>query len=158
MAASLDSVTGSLNLQMVVAGDAPFELELQPDMEIRDVKELASERCSVLPEHMRCLYKDRLLRNDEIVGECGFDDDDEPLKITYTAGHDAMLGGSRPESRQQGNPFTTPVRGLPGSKGARSSRVTGRLGGNGLIRKYGILMKRQEFREKATQMGFRKYN
>merc|ERR1712135_248111 len=124
---------------------------LQPGMEIRDVKDLASELCSVLPEHMRILYKDRLLKNDELVGDCGFDSDDELMKIMYTAGHNAMLGGSRPESRQQGNPFTTPVRGMPGSKGARSSRVTGRLGGNGLIRKYGILMKRQEFRERLRR-------
>uniref|UniRef100_A0A7S1FIS2 Ubiquitin-like domain-containing protein n=1 Tax=Noctiluca scintillans TaxID=2966 RepID=A0A7S1FIS2_NOCSC len=155
--ACLDSVTGSLKMQFNPVGEEGFELDLQPEMDIRDVKQLASEMCNVLPEHMRVLYKDRQLRNEEIVAECGLDGD-EPLKILYTAGHAAMVGGSRPESRVQGNPFTTPVRGIPGSKGARSSRVTGRLGGNGLIRKYGILMKRQEFREKATQMGFRKYS
>merc|ERR1719152_1074961 len=48
-------------------------------------------------------------------------------------------------------------RGIPGSKGLRGSRVTGRCGGMGLIRKYGIMMKRQEFREKALQMGWNKY-
>ena len=55
------------------------------------------------------------------------------------------------------NPFNPPVRGIPGSVGLRSSRISARLGGNGLIRKYGIMLKRQEFREKAEEIGFRKY-
>ena len=43
-------------------------------------------------------------------------------------------------------------------KGSRSCRVTGRQGGMGLIRKYGINMKRQAFRERAEDMGFKKYS
>ena len=43
-------------------------------------------------------------------------------------------------------------------KGSRSSRITGRPGGNGLIRKYGLNMKRQEFRELARSMGWSKFN
>lgn len=43
-------------------------------------------------------------------------------------------------------------------KGSRACRVTGRLGGNGLVRKYGIMMKRQVFRERALDMGFSKYS
>ena len=43
-------------------------------------------------------------------------------------------------------------------KGSRACRVTGRLGGNGLIRKYGIMMKRQTFRERALDIGFIKYS
>lgn len=43
-------------------------------------------------------------------------------------------------------------------KGSRSSRITGRQGGMALIRKYGINMKRQEFRELAKSMGWNKYN
>ena len=43
-------------------------------------------------------------------------------------------------------------------KGARPCRVTGRLGGHGLIRKYGINMKRQTFRERALDMGWMKYS
>ena len=43
-------------------------------------------------------------------------------------------------------------------KGSRACRVTGRLGGMGLIRKYGINMKRQVFRERAIDMGWVKYN
>lgn len=43
-------------------------------------------------------------------------------------------------------------------KGSRVCRVTGRKGGNGLIRKYGISMKRQVFRERAIEMGWEKYN
>jgi len=43
-------------------------------------------------------------------------------------------------------------------KGSRQCRVTGRMGGMGLIRKYGIDMKRQVFRERALDMGWEKYN
>jgi len=43
-------------------------------------------------------------------------------------------------------------------KGGRQCRVTGRKGGMGLIRKYGLDMKRQTFRERAISMGFVKYN
>ncbi|GMI31245.1 hypothetical protein TrCOL_g11249, partial [Triparma columacea] len=43
-------------------------------------------------------------------------------------------------------------------KGGRQCRVTGRRGGMGLVRKYGINMKRQTFRELAIDIGFKKYN
>jgi small subunit ribosomal protein S29e len=43
-------------------------------------------------------------------------------------------------------------------KGSRPCRVTGRMGGMGLVRKYGINMKRQTFRERALDMGFMKYS
>jgi small subunit ribosomal protein S29e len=43
-------------------------------------------------------------------------------------------------------------------KGSRACRVTGRPGGMGLIRKYGINMKRQVFRERAIDMGWTKYS
>ena len=43
-------------------------------------------------------------------------------------------------------------------KGGRACRVTGRPGGMGLIRKYGINMKRQVFRERAIDMGWEKYS
>ena len=44
------------------------------------------------------------------------------------------------------------------SKGGRSCRVSGRKGGMGLIRKYGIDMKRQCFRLRAEEMGWKKYS
>ena len=44
------------------------------------------------------------------------------------------------------------------AKGGRACRVSGRRGGMGLVRKYGINMKRQTFRELATQIGFVKYS
>ena len=43
-------------------------------------------------------------------------------------------------------------------KGSRQCRMTGRKGGQGLIRKYGIDMKRQAFRENAIAMGWVKYS
>jgi small subunit ribosomal protein S29e len=43
-------------------------------------------------------------------------------------------------------------------KGSRPCQYSGRKGGNGLIRKYGINMKRQAFRERAADMGWVKYS
>merc|ERR1719310_2185907 len=97
-------------------------------------------------------YCDRELKEADTL-ECYKADGDAPVRIMYTAGHEEMLGGSVVQKVQR-NPYTLPARGLPGSKGQRQSRVSGRLGGMALIRSYGILMKRQEFREKATQIGF----
>ena len=57
-------------------------------------------------------------------------------------GHDT-LSGSHPKNY---------------GKGSRACRFSGRLGGYGLIRKYGINMKRQQFRLKAKEMGWVKYN
>merc|ERR1711924_346798 len=97
------------------------------------------------------------------------------MGVLFTAGHEALVGGGckarsgcstgQPgealrgqsgDAKLSGNLFG-PVRGLPGSKGLRESRMSGRRGGMALIRKYGIMFKRQEFREKAEEIGFRKY-
>ena len=43
-------------------------------------------------------------------------------------------------------------------KGSRPCQYSGRKGGHGLIRKYGINMKRQAFRERAKDMGWVKYS
>merc|ERR1719359_1604374 len=100
---------------------------------------------------MKLLFKDTMLKEDDTVDGCDL------VQIHFTAGAAGLAGGSQPQKQEQRNPFTTPVRGLPGSKGDRLSRMSGRHGGMGLIRKYGIMMKRQEFREKAEEIGFRKY-
>merc|ERR1711920_1189141 len=119
---------------------------------------------------MRLIYKDQVLKDGDNLEEC---QEDDVIQILYTAGHAAIVGGGqrgmsggstgqpgeklRGQTIQQQNPFTTPVRGIPGSKGLRGSRISGRRGAMGIIRKYGILMKRQEFREKAGEIGFVKY-
>eukprot|EP00932_Pfiesteria_piscicida_P017571 SRR837773.4450.p1 GENE.SRR837773.4450~~SRR837773.4450.p1 ORF type:complete len:179 (-),score=75.05 SRR837773.4450:120-599(-) len=138
-----------------VAGLEAFELELELTTAVRDVKKLAKEVCNVEPEHMRLIYDGRVLKESDTL-ECYKVDAEIPIQVHYTAGHAAMVGGGS-NVKVQRNPFSLPVRGLPGSKGHRQSRMSGRLGGMGLIRKYGILMKRQEFREKAEQIGFVKY-
>merc|ERR1712093_321942 len=116
----------------------------------------AAEEANVEPEHMRFIYKDRQLKDCE--GLDFYDAEDEaPVRILFTAGHEAMCGGVQTKTPAGQNPFNIPKRGISGSKGARASRMSGRLGGMGLIRKYGILMKRQEFREKAPEIGFVKY-
>merc|ERR1712150_229898 len=130
--------------------------EVEPTTAIRDIKKLAKESCSIEPEHMRVLYASTVLKDADTL-ECYKADKDEPVRVLFTAGHESLQGGMPVNFRPQRNPYTLPARGLPGSKGQRISRVSGRLGGMALIRKYGILMKRQEFREKAEQIGFRKF-
>lgn len=60
------------------------------------------------------------------------------------------------ETRKPNKLYATHPKGY--GKGSRACRVTGRNGGMGLVRKYGINMKRQVFRERAIDMGFMKYN
>merc|ERR1712025_1306710 len=103
-------------------------------------------------------YKNAELKDADIFEDAG---DGSPVRILFTAGAEGLDGGAGrrtggfpARNKQSHNPFKQPVRGYPGAKGQRCSRVSGRMGGNGLIRKYGILMKRQEFREKAEEIGF----
>jgi ribosomal protein S14 len=56
------------------------------------------------------------------------------------------------ETRKPNKLFGTHPKGY--GKGSRACR----LGGNGLVRKYGIMMKRQVFRERALDMGWEKYS
>merc|ERR1719198_1389110 len=161
-----------LTVQFKISGVTTFNLDLEPGTSVRDMKKLAKEQCNIEPEHMRLIHNDRELKDADI-----FDSEmaasDEPIKVLFTAGHTALVGGGsrmrsggstgqpgqllRGQTQPQQNPFSTPVRGIPGSKGLRESRMSGRRGGMALIRKYGIMMKRQEFREKAEEIGFRKY-
>merc|ERR1719168_498622 len=104
---------------------------------------------------MRLLYRDQVLKDADTLEQLKLKED-EPIRIMFTAGHTALQGGGK-QTRPNANPFNPPVRGIPGSKGARPSRMSGRLGGMAIIRQYGIMMKRQEFREKATEIGFQKY-
>ncbi|CAE8701954.1 unnamed protein product [Polarella glacialis] len=149
-------------VQFKISGLGSFELELDLSTSVRDVKKLAKDQCNIEPEHMRLIYNGRELKASDTL-ECYDAESDVPVQLFFTAGHAAMVGGGGgtgggPRNRgPQLNPFGTPVRGIPGSKSLRPSRVSGRAGGMGLIRKYGILMKRQEFREKAIEIGFVKY-
>merc|ERR1740129_2357711 len=145
-----------MTVRLKVAGEPAFEVEVEPTAAVRDLKKLAREQSSIEPEHMRLIQKGQLLKDSDVLADCKLDES-EPIMIHFTAGHTAMMGGARTTLETQRNPFTHPVRGLPGSKGQRLSRISARHGGMGLIRKYGILLKRQEFREKAEEIGFRKY-
>uniref|UniRef100_A0A7S4T7G5 Ubiquitin-like domain-containing protein n=1 Tax=Alexandrium monilatum TaxID=311494 RepID=A0A7S4T7G5_9DINO len=145
-----------VTVKFKVPGIDMFEVEMEPTTAIRDVKKLAKEGCNIQPEHMRLIYRDQVLKDADTLSSLKLQED-EPIRIMFTAGHTAFQGGGKPPPRAGTNPFNPPVRGLPGSKGARPSRMSGRLGGMGIIRSYGIMMKRQEFREKAEEIGFRKY-
>mmetsp|Transcript_35423 Transcript_35423/g.66054 ORF Transcript_35423/g.66054 Transcript_35423/m.66054 type:complete len:186 (-) Transcript_35423:138-695(-) len=174
-ALTLDSTTEEpdfVSVQFKVSGLAEFSLEFEAGTAVRDVKKLAKEYCGIEPEHMRLLHKGRELKEADTFDQ-EILESDMPVQVLFTAGHTALVGGGsqmrsggstgqpgallRGQSRLPDNPFGTPVRGVPGSKGNRGSRMSGRRGGMALIRKYGILMKRQEFREKAEEIGFRKY-
>merc|ERR1719191_2019184 len=138
-----------------ISGVSDFELDVEDlSIAVRDVKKMATESCNIEPEHMRLIYKNRVLKDGDTL-ECYDENGNDAVQLSFTAGHVALVGGGNPPKEQR-DPFSLPVRGLPGSKGSRISRVSGRNGGMGLIRKYGILMKRQEFREKAEEIGFRK--
>eukprot|EP00933_Yihiella_yeosuensis_P032656 TRINITY_DN2626_c0_g3_i1.p1 TRINITY_DN2626_c0_g3~~TRINITY_DN2626_c0_g3_i1.p1 ORF type:complete len:177 (-),score=52.23 TRINITY_DN2626_c0_g3_i1:81-611(-) len=152
-----------ISVQFKISGLGLFELEVEPTIAVRDVKKIAKDECNIEPEHMRLIYKGRQLKESETL-ECYDVESSEPIQLHFTAGHSAALGGCggtgggpRAKMGALRNPFSTPVRGVPGSKGMRSCRMSGRPGGMGLIRKYGILMKRQAFREKAEEIGFIKY-
>merc|ERR1719446_1387363 len=132
------------HLEFKVAGAGEFDLDLEEDVTISELKKLASEECDILPEHMRFMVGDALLGNSSMASDV-----EGPIRVMYTAGHEAILGGGKPSSAKQTDPFHPPVRGIPGSKGLRLSRISARQGG--------ILLKRQEFREKAEEIGFRKY-
>eukprot|EP00437_Effrenium_voratum_P063708 CAMPEP_0181496274 /NCGR_PEP_ID=MMETSP1110-20121109/52878_1 /TAXON_ID=174948 /ORGANISM="Symbiodinium sp., Strain CCMP421" /LENGTH=158 /DNA_ID=CAMNT_0023624063 /DNA_START=63 /DNA_END=537 /DNA_ORIENTATION=+ len=136
----------TMMVEFKVQGLESFHLELETGMKVREVKKLAHEQCDIEPEHMRLICNSRQLKDWDIL-EC-----QGPVQVFFTAGHTAMLGGvaapgaapaAATARKPQKQPFSGPVRGLPGSKGLRSSRVSGRPGGMALIRKYGIMMKRQ---------------
>mmetsp|Transcript_63065 Transcript_63065/g.124707 ORF Transcript_63065/g.124707 Transcript_63065/m.124707 type:complete len:170 (+) Transcript_63065:82-591(+) len=139
-----------------VHGMDVFSVEMDLAMPLRDVKKLLQDDARVEPEHMRLIYKDKVLKDADTL-ETYNAQEGKPVHILFTAGHTALMGGTKPPPRTSGNPFVTPVRGISGSKGERPSRMSGRRGGMAIIRKYGIMMKRQEFREKAPEIGFIKY-
>merc|ERR1719394_1397086 len=128
-------VPSTITVSFNVSGMGTFDLELEPTTAVRDVKKLAKECCNIEPEHMRLIYDGRVLKESDTL-ECYKVDSEMAVQVMFTAGHAAMVGGSKGQVVQR-NPFTTPVRGLPGSKGNRTSRMSGRLGGMALIRKYG---------------------
>ena len=46
-----------------VAGLNTFQLELEKEMKVRDVKKVAQEECNIEPEHMRLIYNSRQLKD-----------------------------------------------------------------------------------------------
>uniref|UniRef100_A0A7S4WEM4 Ubiquitin-like domain-containing protein n=1 Tax=Alexandrium monilatum TaxID=311494 RepID=A0A7S4WEM4_9DINO len=107
-----------VTVKFKVSGMDMFEVEMDPTTAIRDVKKLAKEGCNIQPEHMRLIYKDRVLKDAETLSGLELRED-EPIRVMFTAGHTAFQGGGKPPARPGANPFSPPVRGIPGSKGAR---------------------------------------
>jgi len=79
-------------VQLKVSGLAAFDLDLEPETAIRDVKKLAKEESGIEPEHMKLIHKGRLLKDADSLGDC----DGEAVQIMFTAGHLALEGGSQP--------------------------------------------------------------
>merc|ERR1719324_713214 len=148
-------------MRLRVPGLTSFDLDLQPGLTVAELKMIAQEQCGIEPSCMRITVGGQVLKDTDTIDNSGIFDDKEGIQVLFKAGSEYLLGGggfqpgpnNKPTKIVQGSMG----RGIPGSKGLRGSRVTGRCGGMGLIRKYGIMMKRQEFREKATQMGWVKY-
>eukprot|EP00438_Fugacium_kawagutii_P033355 Skav204241 [mRNA] locus=scaffold1550:338240:340266:- [translate_table: standard] len=174
-------------VQFKLPGLQAFELELSLATAVRDVKKMAKENCNIEPEHMRLIYNGRQLKDwDTLECYNAKADSPVQILFTaghaaMLGGVGGTGGGPRGGhgAQPQKNPFSAP--------GLRSSRVSGRPGGMALIRKqhglqywlvellvtlhslewlegkvmryrsYGIMMKRQEFREKAEEIGFVKY-
>merc|ERR1712087_535985 len=65
-------------VQFKIAGVGSFELELEKDVAVRDVKKLAKEECNIEPEHMRLVYKGRQLKEADPL-ECYNAECDEPV-------------------------------------------------------------------------------
>ncbi|CAK0828073.1 unnamed protein product, partial [Prorocentrum cordatum] len=59
-----------------------------------DVKKIVAEESGIQPEHMRLLYKGRLLKDALTLEQEGYDAA-EPVNVLYTAGHTALVGGSQ---------------------------------------------------------------
>merc|ERR1719221_240973 len=108
-----DEVPAVESVNFKVAGMGTFDLELELTTAVRDIKKLAKECCNIEPEHMRLIYEGRVLKESDTL-ECYKVDADMAVQVMFTAGHSAMVGGSKGQVLQR-NPFTTPVRGLPGS-------------------------------------------
>mmetsp|Transcript_74219 Transcript_74219/g.240047 ORF Transcript_74219/g.240047 Transcript_74219/m.240047 type:complete len:125 (+) Transcript_74219:122-496(+) len=90
---------------------------------------------------MECTFQPKLLpqRRSTSPRRSPQADMEVPVMLRFTAGHEALVRGSVNFTAQR-NPLMTPVRGMR------------------LIRRYGILMKRQAFREKVQQIGFIEYS
>merc|ERR1719189_1618689 len=120
-----------ITVQFKVAGETVFGEDLEPTMAIRDVKKLAATQCNIAPEHMRLIYNDTLLKEDDTL-ECYDEESDEPVRVFFTAGHASFVGGGGSQMRSgsstgqpggllrgqgaQRNPFQLPVRGTSGAK------------------------------------------
>lgn len=147
----------TFTVRFKVSGMDSFELAFHSPSE-----KLAKEMCSIEPEHMRLIYSGRMLKESDTLA-CYT----PGWRWTSCSPRDArgsFMGGSKRQVQQRRSSSRLEPRSgaaeesfqhaLPGSKGNRSSRMSGRLGGNALIRKYSILMKIQEFREKEKHIGF----
>jgi len=153
-------------MRLRAPGLTSFDLDLQPGLTVAELKHLAKEKCGIKPSCMRITMGGQVLKDTDVIEGNGVFDGGKGIQVTFQTGSEYLLGGAdknyglgrnvrskQPKTVQQG----CSGRGIPGSKGLRCSRISGRFGGMGLIRKYGLLMKRQEFREKAGEMGWVKY-
>merc|ERR1719342_1904974 len=89
-----ESPESLVSVRFKVSGLGVFDVELDPTAAVRDVKKLVKECCEIEPEHMRLIYEGRVLKESDTL-ECYKAGGDAPVQLMFTAGHTAMLGGSR---------------------------------------------------------------
>merc|ERR1719230_1132388 len=94
-----EEVPSAITVNFKVSGLGTFDLELELATPVRDVKKLAKECCNIEPEHMRLIYDGRVLKESDTL-ECYQTDSDQAVQLMFTAGHTAMLGGSRGQIQQ----------------------------------------------------------
>merc|ERR1719420_2188489 len=83
-----------VTVRFKVSGMTNFDLDLEKDAAIRDVKKLATKQCGIEPEHMRLIYRGAVLKDGASLA-CYQEDAEEPIQILFTAGHESLVGGSR---------------------------------------------------------------
>jgi len=105
-----DSASESSTVQFKVPGTTAFAIELDRATAVRDVKKAVAEESTVQPEHMRLIYKGKVLKDALTLEEEGYDGE-EAVNVHFTAGHTGLVGGSQKQEVVR-NPFNPPVRGI----------------------------------------------
>jgi ubiquilin len=57
----------NVNFKMSGAGGATFSLDVEPTITVRELKALAKEKSGIEPEHMKVIFKGRILKDAEVL-------------------------------------------------------------------------------------------
>ena len=91
-----------------IAGLTDFALEVEENVAARDVKMMTAEHCDVEPEYMRMIYKDRILKDADILEHDG----ETIVQVVVEVAAPIGLGTSVFQKSGKINPGVWPVRSL----------------------------------------------